>query len=77
MPKLRFTKKKEFKHQNAKGELEEQLKADLLKKYGKTLGADHPFNKMKEKKEIKDFEKIFNKGGAKRDKKDKGLKKGK
>ena len=75
MPKLRFTKKKEFKHQNAKGELEEQLKADLLKKYGKTLGADHPFNKMKEKKEIKDFEKIFNKGGAKKDKKDKGLKK--
>jgi len=30
---------------------------------------------MKDKKEIKDFEKIFNKGADKGDKRDKGLKK--
>jgi hypothetical protein len=59
MPKVKFVKKKEFKHKNAKGELEEQLKNETLKKYGAVLGKDHPFNKVKKKKEIKDFEEIF------------------
>ena len=77
MAKLRFTKTKEFKHPNAKNLLDKQLKNEVLKKYGLMLGYDHPFNKVKEEKKTKDYEKIFikKKGGDDGDTGDTGDKK--
>jgi len=52
--------RKIFKFPNAKDKLEKNKpKNEELKKYGKVLGKNHPFNKLKEEGKFKDMEKYF------------------
>tara|TARA_R110000764_G_scaffold19599_4_gene51271 strand:+ start:7318 stop:7566 length:249 start_codon:yes stop_codon:yes gene_type:complete len=52
-------KPKNWKFPNAKNKLDKNLRNEELKKYGSTLGEDHPFNSLKEKEKFKDMEKHF------------------
>lgn len=65
------SKPKNWKYPNAKSKLDKNLKEEELKKYGSTLGLNHPFNTLKEKEKFKDMEKHFikSKKPASKDKK--------
>ena len=53
------SKPKNWKYPNAKNKLDKNLRDEELKKYGSTLGFDHPFNSLKEKEKFGDMEKHF------------------